>query len=291
MKNLYKSTDIFKCVHESHKGYKNKISVYHILKEKTCYPDGCIYFRWKCKILNKKSRCSRGFSHVGRKCFGCREFYEEKIHNYPELQIKPENYQQFLNELDEFEDWINDYKYKPINFWGKVASIKPNFIQKVSNKSKFLSFRGFIIVLKDVYLENQLFEDPVYALISSHYYMKLRFGTDGELEGLGQLRIDRGRLVLRQLRKIEINYLGQPPFWNDEKVILSRKTAVEFNNQPENCIKCQFGALIEQEISEIEKSAPRRKLYCLKGMSDYRNCFVPVEFCSGDLENHTLPNK
>jgi hypothetical protein len=104
-------------------------------------------------------------------------------------------------------------------------------------------------------------------------------------------------LVLRQLRKIEINYSGQPPFWNDERVIISRKTAVEFNNQPENCIKCPFGALIEQETSEIEKSAPRRKLFCLKGISDYRNCFVPAEYCSGDMESHcsvsendTLPN-
>ena len=199
MKNLYKNTNIFKCVHESHRGYKKKISVYHILKEKECYPDGCIYFRWKCKILNKKSKCPRGYSRVGRKCFECRDFYEEKIHNYPELQINSEKYQQFLNELDEFEDWLIEYRYKPINFWGKVISVKPNFIQKVHERSAYLSFRGFIIVLKNVFLDNQSFEDPVFALISSKYYLRLSFGTDGEIEGFGNLRLDRGRIVFIQL--------------------------------------------------------------------------------------------
>ena len=279
--------DVFKCVHESHKGYKNNISVYHILKEKSCWPEGCVYFRWKCKILNKKNKCTRGFSHVGRKCFGCREFYEEKIHNYPELQLSDETYREFLKDLDEFEDWLAEFKYKPISFWGRVSSIKPNFIQKVGQKSRFLSFQGYIITMINVFLDNQNFEDPVYVLLSSHYYSKLNFGIDGEIEGLGQLIIDRGRLVLKQLKQVEINHSGQPAFWNDEKVAITRKTAVGFSNQPGKCLGCPFGALVEQKFDEKSESAPRRKLYCLKGLSDYQDCYVPVEFFSKNRDSQS----
>jgi hypothetical protein len=221
---------------------------------------------------------------VGRKCFGCREFYEEKIHNYPELQLSDEKYHEFLKDLDEFEDWLAEFKYKPISFWGKVSSIKPNFIQKEGQKSRFLSFQGYIITLKNVFLANEDFEDPVYVLISSHYYSKLNFGIDGEIEGLGQLVIDRGRIILKHLKQVEINHSGQSPFWNDEKVAISRNTAVEFSDQPGKCLRCPFGTLVEQKFNENGKPSTRRKLFCLKGLSDYRDCYVPVEYFSKDRD-------
>jgi len=182
MKNLYKNTDIFRCIHESHRDYKNKISVYHILKEKSCFPHGCVYFRWKCKQLSKKSKCHRGYSFVGRKCPSCKDYYEEKIHNYPELQISKLEFENFKKELVEFEDWIEEHQLKPIEFAGTVAEIKPHFRQKIYPKSKFLSFQGYIAVLTPVFLGWERFEDPVYASISAKYLQKLHlFSRDVRL--------------------------------------------------------------------------------------------------------------
>jgi hypothetical protein len=289
MKNLYKNMDIFRCIHESHRGFKNKISVYHILKEKACYPQGCIYFRWKCKQLNKKKSCHRGYSHVGRKCFGCRDFYEEKIHNYPELQIPPEKYKEFRRELEDFEDWLEEYRYKSVDFSGEVAAVKPHFINKVYPKTSFLSFRGFIVVLKDVFLDRIHFEDPVYLLITNNYFRRLALGTNARIEGSGNIHIDLGRLTLQKVRRVEILEKGESAYWNEESIQLARETATEFPEQPEGCVQCSMGALVDVEYNRDHHSSSGRKLFCLKGISDYRDCYVRADYCGLDREANAAP--
>jgi len=289
MKNLYKNTEIFRCVHESHRYYKNKVSVYHILKEKSCFPHGCVYFRWKCKQLSKKAKCNRGYSHVGRKCSNCKDYYEEKIHNYPELQISKLEYENFMKELIKFEDWIEEWQFKPIEFAGTVAEIKPHFRQKIYPKSKFLSFHGYIAILTPVFLGWQRFEDPVYAFISNKYLQKLRLGKGAEIEGIGEMAVDYGRLILRRTRNIEITREGEKFYWNEQKVLLSRETATEFRIQPETCVGCGFGALVDVEYLRDHHSHSRRTLFCLKGMADFRDCYIRTEYCSLDNEAEANP--
>ncbi|MCK5455341.1 MAG: hypothetical protein KAJ16_13315 [Calditrichia bacterium] len=289
MKNLLKNTEIFRCIHESHRGYKNKVSVYHILKEKSCFPHGCVYFRWKCKQLSKRSKCHRGYSYVGRKCPGCKDYYEEKIHNYPELQISEHEFKNFMKELLEFEDWIEECQLKPIEFAGTVAEIKPHFRQKIYPKTKFLSFHGYIAVLNPVFLGWHRFEDPVYAYFSSKYFQKLRFGKGAEIEGIGEVTVDRGRLIMRRTRNIEITQAGEEIYWNEQRVLLSRETATEFRIQPETCVGCQFGALVDVEYLRDHHSHSRRKLFCLKGMADFRDCYMHIEYCGLDNEADAKP--
>lgn len=287
MKNLYKNTEIFKCIHESHRDYKNKISVYHILKEKSCFPHGCIYFRWKCKQLSKKSKCHRGFSYVGRKCPSCKDYYEEKIHNYPELQISKPEFENFMKTLLEFEDWIAEHQLRPIEFAGTVAEVKPHFRQKIYPRSSFLSFYGYIAVLTPVFLGWQRFEDPVYAAISNKYLQKLRLGKAAEIEGIGEIAIDHGRLILKRMRNIEIIREGEKNYWNEQRVLLARETATEFPSQPETCLNCQFGALVDVEYLRDHHTHSRRKLFCLKGLADFRDCYMHIEYCGLDNEAAT----
>ncbi len=289
MKNLYKNTGIFKCIHESHRDYKNKISVYHILKEKSCFPHGCVYFRWKCKQLSKKSKCHRGYSYVGRKCPSCQDYYEEKIHNYPELQISKLEFENFMQELAAFEDWIEENQLRPIEFAGTVTEIKPHFRQKIYPKSKFLSFQGYIAVLAPVFLGWERFEDPVYASISSKYLQKLRLGKGAEIEGIGEIAIDHGRLILKRMRNIEIIQEGEKNYWNEQRVLLARETATELPNQPETCLGCQFGALVDVEYLRDHHTHSRRKLFCLKGIANFQDCFIRTEYCGLDTEADAKP--
>jgi hypothetical protein len=289
MKNLYKHTGIFSCIHESHRDYKNKISVYHILKEKSCFPDGCIYFRWKCKQLSKKAKCHRGYSYVGRKCPSCKDYYEEKIHNYPELQIPDHEYENFKRELLEFEDWLEECKLKPVEIAGTVAEIKPHFRLKIYPKSDYLSFHGYLAVLKPVFLGWHQFEDPVYAYFSAKYLRKLGIGRAAEIEGIGEIAVDQGRLIIRRLRNIEILRRGEETYWDEQKVLLARETATEFQIQPASCIGCPFGALVDVEYFRDHRSHSRRKLFCLKGMADYRDCYLHSEYCGLDNEAYASP--
>ena len=291
MKNLYKFTHMFSCVHESHSGYKNKMSVYHILKEKKCYPHGCIYFRWRCKQLNKRKKCDRGFKHVGRNCFGCKYFYEEKIHNYPVLQVSKSEYRTFLSQLDEFEDWLSEVQEREQEIDGIIDSIKPLFVKKIYPKTDFISFRGYLIVFKEIFLGRVHWEDYAYARISSDYYNSLKLGVGDRLEARARIKTDRGRIILHHLKAVTVISRGQPAEWNREKVLLAREVATQFSEQPENCVQCPFGALVDVENHHHRREFARRQLLCLKGVQDYRDCYVKVEYCGLDKEANDLPDK
>ncbi len=291
MNNLYKRSDVFSCIHESHRGYKNKISVYHILRVKLCYPDGCMYFRWRCKQLNKKSKCHRGFKYIGRNCFGCKDFYEEKIHNYPELRISREEYQFFLRELEIFEEWLEELSNKHIEIAGVVKEVKPHFTQKVFPKAKFLSFKGYLLVFDSIYLDRYHFEDNVYSLMSSEHYNRFRIGPGDKLEAKALLKLNNGRIILHRFRDIEILERGREPFWNEQSITIARETATEFPDQPEGCIQCGFGALVDVEYFRDKRSYKRRRMICLKGMLDHKGCYIKSEYCGLDAEANAVTDE
>ncbi|MCB0271098.1 MAG: hypothetical protein KDH95_23255, partial [Calditrichaeota bacterium] len=70
MKNIYKRLDIFKCVHEAHKGFASRMSVHHIVNHKKCFPNGCYYFKGSCKLFGQGKACYRGYNHIGKNCSG-----------------------------------------------------------------------------------------------------------------------------------------------------------------------------------------------------------------------------
>ncbi|MDH7501060.1 MAG: hypothetical protein QHH30_11840, partial [candidate division NC10 bacterium] len=66
MRNLYKRMDVFRCSQDGHEHFESAVSVYHVLRERRCYPEGCIYFLWRCRHPLREKGCPRGFHHVGR---------------------------------------------------------------------------------------------------------------------------------------------------------------------------------------------------------------------------------
>jgi hypothetical protein len=291
MKNLYKKNDVFRCVHESHKGFKNSISVYHILEKKSCYPHGCLYFKWQCKQLSKKKKCSRGFNYVGRKCFGCKDFYEDKIHNYPELQIDPKDYDTFLKEYEDFKDWLGELRGKKIEISGKISGIKPHFQKRIYPKSSFLSFQGYILIFNEIFIERILFDDFVYALISQNTLYSLKLAPEDKIEASSYLQVDHGKLIFYRLKNIDVERNGNRTPWNNQSVLIAQQTATEFSSQPEECIHCSYGSIVDVKYFKDHHSVPRRSLLCLKGMSDYRDCYFKTEYCGFDQEANDSPKE
>ena len=165
--NHYKRHDIFKCAHQSHTHFGYRVSVYHVLKEKECYPRGCIYFNWRCRLLNKGQTCPKKFKHVGRACFNCREFYDEKEIFKPELLIAEKEYEGFLRSMHSFEDWLESVRGKEIDFSGTVHSLKPGFYRKAYAPERQISFDGFLLHFSGGYINLDYFDDAVYAKIGS----------------------------------------------------------------------------------------------------------------------------
>ncbi|MEJ2634529.1 MAG: hypothetical protein P8184_04480 [Calditrichia bacterium] len=220
---------------------------------------------------------------MGRKCFECKEFYEEKIHNHAEVQVSTDEYKAFLKELELFDDWMLEMRNREIEIAGTIDGVKPHFVKKVYPKASFLSFRGYILTFREIYIGRVHLEDYAYARISDQLYQKLQVGAGDEIEARARVKLDHGRLILYALKAIEPVKRGEPAIWSDQKVQLAREVSTEFTIQPEECVQCPFGALIDVEYMKDHHSSPRRQLMCLKGIRDYRDCYVKAEYCG--LEN------
>lgn len=284
MKNLYKSMNIFKCVHEAHQGFESRMSVHHILNEKGCFPHGCFYFRWHCKLMKQGKKCYRGYNFIGRNCHGCRYFYEEKVHNRAELQIGESEFSEFRRELEEFEDWLGENLNRETEIYGEIDAVKPLFRKRVFPKAESFSFSGFLLIFKQLYFGRMLMEDHVYARISSKTFASFKFGRGDVLTARATLNLDKGRLVLNRLHRVEIEKRGEAPLWDESKALVARETAYPIPLQPEGCVQCPFGSLID--VEDLSRKEPRkyRELYCLKGMKDHRSCHDYVQYCGFDEE-------
>ena len=271
-RNLYKQSDVFKCIHDAHLHFKAHISPYYILLEKKCYPHGCVYFRWKCKMLAKQHKCFRNFTKVGKECFNCRHFYEEKIHQYPEF-VEPESKSaEFLENFDEFNEWVQELKNRRVQCEGKIYEVKPDFILKKHNQQYHLLITGYLISFQEGYIENQFFQDKFYLSISSSTQKQLIFRPDDELEFKANLKIDRGRFKFYKSGGFQFMQRGtadavpKPDLYSHPNFTL-------FTEQPPQCLTCQHGVLVDIDTQE---PGPRRTVVCLQGMAEYKDCPIRI---------------
>ncbi len=290
MKNAYKRLDIFKCVHEAHQGFASRMSAHHILNRKKCFPSGCFYFKTHCKLFRQGKACYRGYTRIGKNCTGCRYFYEEQMFSRPELQISEAEHQEFQRELRLFEDWLQEHLNREHEIHGAVDGVKPLFHKKVYAKGEGFSFSGFLIIFRQLYFGRELMEDHVYARVSPKTYQSLRLGRGDVLTARATLTLDRGRLVLKKLRRIDIEARGEPPRWNRSKALVARETATHIPTQPEGCVQCPFGALVDVEDFRYSENRRYRQLYCLNGIADYRACYLYPSYADKCEKSNKLPS-
>ena len=270
--NLYKRHDVFKCIHQSHTHFEHRVSVYHVLKEKQCYPQGCIYFNWKCRILNKGKTCSRKFKHVGKNCFSCKEFYDEKEIYKPELLLKKDDYQNFLRQLNTYDDWLDELNGKEVDFSGTINSVKPSFSKNNEHRKNQLSFDGFLITFKGGFINLDHFDDFVYAKVSSRMQHRYKFCTGDKLNFYARIQAQRGRILLFRLNRIDIEEKKDGEIWTESKAQLAHRTGTIINMQYDKCLNCEKGSLIDSSTG----SKKQRLLLCLEGMNDPHHCIYTL---------------
>ena len=285
MRNLYKQNNIFVCKHDTHKHFSSKMSVYHILEEKSCYPDGCVYFKWKCKILAKKKKCHRNFTTVGRHCFSCKHFYEEKIHQFPQLTVEGNEKDDFFDVYGEFCDWIASVENKQIFCEGTIHSVLPDFLINKNNGKLGLGLKGFLIIFKEGFINNQHFEDTFYLHLDSMLQNKLRIRLDDEVEFKAILKEKDGRIELVAPRQFNFYLRGKSKPLLRGDLLVSLNTATTFSVQHEKCKKCSFSIIPRIQNSN---SGSNRVLICSKGIQDPELCLENVE--RADLYSNSCEN-
>jgi hypothetical protein len=274
MVNPYKRLDVFRCSQEAHREFGGRVSVYHVLKEKGCYPQGCLYFVWHCMLMEKGRRCIQGYQYVGKNCTGCTYYDEEKVHLQPELMLEEDAYARFLEVLEDFETWLDSVRFKRMPIAGRVQCVKPWFEKRVAHRESQIQLRGYLLVLKNAFIGIMSFEDTVYIRVSERLMQEYRFLPRMVLEMVGEVREDQGRIVVHHPKNIEIQKHGRGQAWTRERALVSVKTASHLKEQPEQCLACRWGALTDVFDRSAREEQRYRNLYCLKGVVNPEDCYV-----------------
>lgn len=265
---------MFSCNYQGHDRFENKVSAYHVLQAKQCYPQGCLYFRWSCSRMNKGERCKRGFNFVGRLCQGCTYYHDEKQHCQPKLLLAAAAYSEFLAEIEAFDEWLEETCRKEIDVVFTIDSVKPRFIKEIGHDRGRVRLSGYLLIMKEGFLGRTFFEDYFYCTISPGQQEQHHFAVEDRVEGRARLQLDRGRLVLSSLRSIGFEQRSGRPTWSNSQALVARASATHFNTQAGGCIRCAQGALVDVTETEEGHTSHHRELYCLAGMPDHHECYL-----------------
>ena len=285
MKNPYKRTDVFKCSYDGHAKFDNRVSAFHVLRQKKCYPQGCLMFHWSCELKNKGKSCYRGYNYVGRLCEGCPHYDDNKVHHQPRLLLDHAQYEAFQQQVEAFEEWLAEHRDRDLDVLCEVSSVKPCFRKTITDGRGQLRLDGYLLVIRRGFIGLTEFDDYFYARISPHQQDRLRIAPDDRFEARARLALDRGRVLLTRLWSVQVEERSGAETWNNSRALVAKISAVEFAQQPENCFRCPQGALVDVvEICDGEKRN-KRALYCLAGVSAPELCslqvFEKMDMCIG----------
>lgn len=273
--NQYKRLDIFQCNQTAHEDFNGRVSAYHVLNEKFCYPQGCLYFLWHCSRLQKGIPCVHGFRFVGSKCSGCTHYLEDKIHLQPRLLISQESYKTFLEEYEIFENWLNNIKYKQLNIACQIKNVKPWFEKVIypGNESR-TKLRGYLLVCSPGYFGIDQFNDIFYIRVHEKQMEQYQFNSRMKIELIGEIREDRGRIIIHKPNYVEIIKQGEGKAWNRNRALVAVKTAIQFKEQPDKCLLCKEGSLVDVFDKRFREEKRYRNLFCLNSIQDQKGCYI-----------------
>lgn len=274
MKNPYKRTDVFTCNYSDHSRFEGRVSAFHVLKVKKCFPQGCLYFHWSCSRKNKGLSCKRGFNYIGRLCQGCSFYQDEKRHCQPNIIITESEWQAFQCEVESFDEWLQELQGREVETAFRIDAVKPRFIKEVQSDHGRVRLAGYLLIMSQGFVDREFFQDTLYAIVSPNQQEQHAFAPEDEVEARALITLDRGRPILSRLRAVAFEKRSGQPTWNNSRALVARSGASYFSNQSGGCLQCPHGALVDVTVQERGRSLQRRDLYCLAGMPEQYECYV-----------------
>ena len=284
MQNPYKRTDIYACNYAAHAKFKFRVSAYHVEKVKKCFPQGCIIFRWSCALFNKGKSCPRKFKYVGRLCSGCAHFVDEKINYHPSIKVSDIEFVHFREKMEQFEEWISENRNKDHEILSDVNSVKPYFKRTIIDGKGQIRLDGYLLTFKNGFIGREEFDDYFYAQISPNQQERLKFARGDKFEAKGRFVFDRGRVLFPRIWAIEFERKTGDYAWTNSEALVVRQTATLFKNQPENCLRCRYGALVDVTEKNYGNIVQKRELYCLEVIAEPSLCYIhanrKIDYCT-----------
>lgn len=292
MINQYKRQDIFLCRHDAHRTRGQRVSVYHVMHRKKCYPEGCVYFLAKCSELAKRKTCHRGYSYVGRKCPGCKYYDEEKMTRTLSIATDVDIHAE-LEAIYEFEEWLRDTAGKEWSCQAKIRSVKPRMIQTVypsaGRGKEHTHLLGYLICFEYCYIGQTFLQDTSYAITGRDFQKRHRFTAGDEIEFRATLTEQDGRLVFQTLRQIEFRKKSSMnPVWTDSLSLVAKHTGSLLGRQADKCIPCPYGFLIDVHEYQNGGEILYHRIFCLQGMKSAAGCVFEL---SKEVYGNLCPNR
>jgi CxxC motif-containing protein len=273
---MYKARGLFICRHPTHRKFDFEVSPYHILKQKKCYPEGCVEFLWQCDVSIKGKKCPRGYKHVGRNCFSCKYYHEKKICRQPEALVDENSLKRFFRDLEDYEFWLSTVEGYRVSFSGNIASVFPSLTLTVDNGGNSIRLKGFLITFNKGYIGDGIFDDMIYLEVGNRFLAGWNPAPGDELEFKAELRNDRGRILLKKPSHVEIKRNGGQPLIDYSKALVGKATGAQVKDDIRLCQGCPYGALLD--VIEISpKRNQYRRFYCLRGVEYSKDCLVRLE--------------
>lgn len=282
VRNVYKRTNVFHCAYTPHHRFEDDVSVYHVLKHRQCFPSGCVQFKWRCKQFDKGQPCPRGYKFIGRKCSGCKFYYEKKQGYNSELKLK--DYDKFTADLEEWEEWLSDKVDCEIEFRGTIHTVKPHMkaFDQSSGRHK-LRYVGWLLSFRSAIIGYDRLEDPVYIRVSKSQMQKFDFTAGMEVDGLGVFSLDRGRPIIHKFHRVEVlkHMSDENTTPSESEAIVAAATGRTFFPPPEKCMLCERGILVDVEGEKVRTSNPNRCMLCLEGIYEPNQCLFHLKDALG----------
>jgi hypothetical protein len=275
--NLLKYKGLFKCRHPAHRQFGYEVSPHHVIVEKGCYPEGCVEFLWKCHELDKGKKCPKKYKHVGKGCFSCKKFYDEKCVYCPETELDEKELSRFMEELLEFRGWIESSRGSTVHFAGKIDTIMPHLKMTIENGSRRVAMDGFYISFDSGYFGNDYFDDKVYLRTNGRFLCRTELAPGDALEFDAMFTEDRGRIILKNPRNLEIERNGGKGCMTASRAQVARATGRIIVGSIEKCADCAYSSLIDVEDRTRKETTYYRRFYCLRGISNSENCPARIE--------------
>ena len=277
IKNLYKEAGIFSCHHPSHKQFDYDVSPYHLFKVTDCWPKGCVEFLWRCRQFDKGHKCPKKYKHVGRGCSSCKHYYEIKNCHSPETDLDASQLQEFTQELREFEGWLEGLTGSTVRFSGTIDSLRPHLFLKIGPQGKELRMEGYFISFERGYFGRDLFDDRVYMKISGGYLGRSKIASGDEMECDVVFCVDRGRIILRDPRRIDLTRNGGRQTITQSNALVGRATGKIITGSVNYCKECPYCCLIDIDDDSRSKPVLYRRFYCLRGVEDPEHCPIRLQ--------------
>ncbi|MFQ6115064.1 MAG: hypothetical protein ACE5NG_13450 [bacterium] len=89
--------------------------------------------------------------------------------------------------------------------------------------------------------------------------------------------MDQGRVILKKARRVDFLKKSQIDSWSEGKALVALKTATWFERQPERCLTCEKGSLVDVFEKNAYEEKRYRQLLCLEGINDPQYCYFCAE--------------